>query len=249
MDIKIKNKKLFNIQRDIGVYLIRCKANGRIYIGSTKQNFRARFSNHCKFLKANKLSNKELRNDFNKYGASQFEFEILGVYPEHLTVTYETKFMEQLKPFYNKQKAVNNSRTNLGKKFSKEHVDKLRTKAKLFKHKDIKKIEKQNKEGASKFEITKIGTDQTKKINSTLELLTFFGSTDLRKYYNKEYDGYKITVLKTQKKSVSLLIEKEWVTFTSYEKCDKFLNKWRGFTSTQSLRKAETLNEFKVKWM
>ena len=98
MTIKIKNESNFNIRRDIGVYLLKCIPLNRIYIGSTNQSFRARFSNHYKFLKSNNLGNKELQKDFNEYGENNFEFEILGLYTEDLTVKYEQEFIDKLNP-------------------------------------------------------------------------------------------------------------------------------------------------------
>ena len=47
---------------------------------------------------------------------------------------------------------------------------------------------------------------------------------------------FKIEQIKKQSKTVNLLVDNKWLEFTSFEKCDKFLNKWRGFTSTQNLR-------------
>lgn len=248
MNIKIKNENLFNIRRDIGVYIIRCIPLDRIYIGSTNQTFRARFSNHCKFLNQGTLGNTDLQEDFNNHGAENFEFEILGVYPEHLTVYYENLFVDSLKPFYNKNKPCNNSKTNQGKKFTKEHIEKLRKKSKLFKHNDLDFIAKQNKKGANKFLVKNIKTGEVHNIESKVELSKFLDIKHPQKYYNKNYKDYYIKVLKTQKKSVKLFIENEWVTFTSYEKCDKFLNKWRGYTSTKSLKKVNKLDDYLVEF-
>jgi group I intron endonuclease len=161
MIIKIKNENLFNIRRDIGVYLIRCIPENKIYIGSTNQSFRARFSNHCKFLKSGNLSNKELQTDFNKYRESNFEFEILGAYPENLTVQYEQFFINKLNPYYNVAKACNKSLTNNGKKFSDEHKEKIRQKSKLYKHdsKTLEILTKINKENSTIYKLTNINTN------------------------------------------------------------------------------------------
>lgn len=248
MDIKIKNENLFNIRRDTGVYILRCIPLDRIYIGSTNQSFRARFSNHCKFLKKGNLGNKILQEDFNIYGKDNFEFEILGVYPENLTVYYENIFKESLNPFYNKNKPCNNSKTNKGKKFSKEHIEKIRVKAKQFKHQNLELIAKQNKEGANKFVLLNTITQEKINVESKKELSKILGLKNPQLYYNKQYKHYYIEVVKTQKKSVELFIDNKWVKFESYEKCDKFLNKWRGFTSTKSLKNVNELEGYKVKF-
>lgn len=248
MNISIKNESLFNIRRDIGVYLIRCIPLNRIYIGSTNQTFRARFSNHCKFLKNGTLGNKILQEDYNIYGPENFEFEILGVYPESLTVKYEIHFKELLNPFYNKNKPCNNSKTNEGRKFTEEHKNKIREKSKLFKHENLDFISKQNKDGANKFIVTNLDTNEKISIKSKLELSTFLNLKHPQKYYNKQYKNFKIELLKTQRKKVSLLVGLEWLEFSSFEKCDKFLNKWRGYTSTKSLKNVDKIDGYEVKF-
>ena len=247
MLIKIQNEENYNIRRDIGVYILRCIPLNKIYIGSTNQSFRARFSNHCKFLSKGNLANKHLQNDYNKYGPENFQFEILGVYPKELTIVYENKFINDLKPHYNVNKAYNNSKTNLNKKFSKEHKEKIRQKSLKFKHSNLEFIAKQNKEGANKFRIINLQTNEETFLNSTKELKTFFNvKICLNKYYNNIYKNHFIKVLKTQKKKVKILINDKYIEFSSYEKCDKFLNKWRGYTSTQSLKNVTELNGYPV---
>jgi len=250
MEIKIKNEELFNIRRDIGVYLLRCIPENRIYIGSTNQSFRARFSNHCKFLVQGNLGNEKLQNDFNKYGKENFEFEILGVYPENLTVKYEQSFIDTLKPYYNVNKAFNKSLTNTGKKFSDEHKEKIREKSKLYKHNEetLNLITELNKENAAQYRVTNIETKE-EFLKTWNQLEKFFGTTGFNKSVGKIYKNlWKIEKLKAQAKNVQLLVNNEWVTFSSFEKCDKFLNKWRGYTSTQSLKNVEKLCGYTVKF-
>jgi group I intron endonuclease len=250
MEIKIKNEQSFNIRRDFGVYLIRCVPENKVYIGSTKQSFRARFSNHCKFLTKGNLSNKLLQEDFNKYGKENFEFEILGVYPENLTVHYERQFIDLFNPYYNINEAYNNSKTNLGKKFSEEHKEKIRQKSKLYKHSSetLELITKQNKEGASQYKITNLKTNE-EFIKSYKEVIEMFGKGCNRSFGKIYKKTFKIEQMKKQSKTVSLFVNNEWLEFTSFEKCDKFLNKWRGFTSTQNLRNVEELCGYKVKFI
>lgn len=243
---RIKNEDICNIRRSVGVYLIRCIPLGKIYIGSTKQSFRARFSNHCKFLRQGKLANLELQTDFNTYGEENFEFEILFICEEEETVEKERFFIEELKPQYNKIKANNNSKTNTGKKFSDEHKNKIREKSKNFRHKDIELITKQNKDGANKFIVINLQTKEETHINSKLELEEFLQLPSVERFYNKEVNGYYVNLLKTQRKSVKLFVDDEWVSFNSFEKCDKFLNKWRGFTSTKYLKNVKELESFQV---
>jgi group I intron endonuclease len=238
MSIKIVNQDVYDIRRDCGVYLLRCVAENKIYVGSTKQSFRARFSNHFKFLKSGKLGNKALQTDYNKYGYENFEFEILGVYREEECVMYEKHFIESLKPFYNVIKASNNSKTNLNKKFSKDHVEKLRQAAKRYRHspETLKIVSDLNKKNVSRYKLTNIHTGEVyyKTFTETVE---FFQNSSFLRSKNRVYKKTWIIVKeKKQSKTIQLLIDGNWITFLSYEKCDKFLNKWRGYTSTQTLK-------------
>lgn len=250
MIIKIKNQEYFNIQRQYGIYAIRCLKNDRIYIGSTKQSFRARFSNHCKFLSQGKLSNKELQNDYNLYGSENFQFEIISIIMKEENIEIgEQQFINSMNPYYNVYRiAKNSSTTNLNKKFTDEHKEKIREKSKLFKHQDIEKITKQNKDGANKYELTNKTTNEIVFLNSKLELEDFLKYKQIQRYYNSYYKEWFIKVIKTQKKNVKLFINNKWETFDSFEKCDRFLNKWRGYTSTQSLRKVEYLCGYLVEF-
>jgi group I intron endonuclease len=248
--MKVLNENEFNIQRQFGIYAIHCLANDELYVGSTKQSFRARLSNHTKFLKSNSLSNKKLQSDYNLYGEDNFQFEILKVCKNVENIEQEEQtFIENLKPYYNTAKrAVNRSTTNLNKKFTQEHRDKIREKSKLFKHKDLDKIAAQNKNGATKIKLTHVETGEQIIFNSVLLACDFLKINSLQRYYNRQVGLYLVEVLQTQKKSVSLLVNDEWITFSSFEKCDKFLNKWRGYTSTQSLRNVEMLANYSVKF-
>jgi hypothetical protein len=61
----------------MGVYSIRNKINSKIYIGSTKQSFRARWTRHLYELERNEHYNKKLQNAFNKYGRDNFVFSVV----------------------------------------------------------------------------------------------------------------------------------------------------------------------------
>jgi group I intron endonuclease len=59
-----------------GIYIIRNKINGNVYIGSTL-NFTKRKNRHFLYLKRGVHENKHLQNAFNKYGEDIFEFVII----------------------------------------------------------------------------------------------------------------------------------------------------------------------------
>jgi group I intron endonuclease len=58
------------------IYEIACKANGRVYIGST-QDFRLRMIDHRKLLRHGKHTSRHLQAAFTKYGEAEFTFSIL----------------------------------------------------------------------------------------------------------------------------------------------------------------------------
>lgn len=63
-----------------GIYSITNILNGKRYIGQT-YNFKDRWMRHRSYLKHNSEHNAHLQNAWNKYGASNFKFEIIEVCP------------------------------------------------------------------------------------------------------------------------------------------------------------------------
>lgn len=64
------------IPRSSVVYQIRCKSNGKIYIGSAV-NFAVRWRHHQKKLDQGSHKNRHLQQAWNKYGEENFEFAVL----------------------------------------------------------------------------------------------------------------------------------------------------------------------------
>lgn len=60
------------------VYKVFCVKNNKIYIGQTK-NYRDRINNHKYHLKNNDHDNIYLQKDYNKYGLSNFKFQIIEI--------------------------------------------------------------------------------------------------------------------------------------------------------------------------
>ena len=65
-----------------GVYMIRCKANGKVYVGSTVRNVRNRLSTHLGALRYGRHICRRLQADFTQYGESQFECLVIALIPE-----------------------------------------------------------------------------------------------------------------------------------------------------------------------
>jgi group I intron endonuclease len=58
-----------------GIYIIRCAANNRAYVGQTG-NISKRFCEHKRMLRTGKHHNAHLQAAWNKYGESQFTFTV-----------------------------------------------------------------------------------------------------------------------------------------------------------------------------
>lgn len=59
-----------------GIYAIECLANGKRYIGSSK-NIEARWAHHRATLNSGQHYNKHLQRCWVKYGEGRFQFSIL----------------------------------------------------------------------------------------------------------------------------------------------------------------------------
>lgn len=82
MTSKTQNKQLepitFNHRSKQGIYQIRNKKDGKIYIGETK-NLYIRKCGHLSDLRKNKSTCRVLQNAFNKHGEENFVFEIICI--------------------------------------------------------------------------------------------------------------------------------------------------------------------------
>lgn len=67
-----------------GIYKIVCSANGRQYIGSSK-DMPNRWENHRRKLESKLHDNNHLQNAWNKYGSSVFEFNVIE-YTDNLLI-------------------------------------------------------------------------------------------------------------------------------------------------------------------
>ena len=61
-----------------GAYKIRNKVNGKVYIGGAYKSLAARIRRHKCLLGLGKHHNKHLQSAWDKYGARNFEFSVLG---------------------------------------------------------------------------------------------------------------------------------------------------------------------------
>lgn len=99
-----------------GIYQIRNLTNNKIYIGSATY-FPGRFGGHRNDLRKNKHNNRYLQNAWNKYGESNFVFEVLFTCPKEDLIRLEQYHINNYKPEYNICKIAGNT---LGVKYTDE---------------------------------------------------------------------------------------------------------------------------------
>lgn len=104
-----------------GIYQIRNLINNRIYIGSSV-NLRNRKQEHFKDLELKKHHNVALQRAYNKYGKSNFVFEILQFVDNKSDLLgIEQSYIDNIKPDYNIYKVAGSS---FGHKHSDEYKEK-----------------------------------------------------------------------------------------------------------------------------
>ncbi|MEJ2690544.1 MAG: metalloregulator ArsR/SmtB family transcription factor [Deltaproteobacteria bacterium] len=109
----------------IGIYQIRCKSNGKLFIAAS-QNLEGERNSRLFQLRMGKIVfNRELQRDLTQYGAAAFEFSVLAVLDppqpgedrEKQLQALELHWLEQLQPFgargYNSEKAYQRNRERL----------------------------------------------------------------------------------------------------------------------------------------
>lgn len=168
--------------REKGIYSITNLVNGKRYIGQcfSSKGIRDRFSNHKVSLRKNKHCNIHLQSSWNKYGESNFKFEIIEkVYDKRAITEREQYWVEQYKTNqnkhgYNKRKCVDSNHGNKRGKIDKNIVIEILKKystGKFF-YKDIAE-----EYGLSKDSIRYICKRKSYKyikVDKTLEKKVFF---------------------------------------------------------------------------
>ena len=84
-----------------GIYMIRNKANGKMYIGQAV-DIEDRWKRHTRVLKSDYHINKHLQRAWNKYGEESFEFNILLECEENQLNTYEQYYIFELMTYDDK---------------------------------------------------------------------------------------------------------------------------------------------------
>jgi len=93
--------KRTNIPNDAsGIYQIKSKLNGKVYVGSAI-NLRGRRYGHFGNLKNKNHCNIHLQNHYNKYGDADLQFSILKFCEKEKLIEYEQFYIDTLNPKFN----------------------------------------------------------------------------------------------------------------------------------------------------
>ena len=242
-----------------GVYQIINTINGHFYIGSTVRNFKERFKEHCRYYERYTQGSHPkwhviLWSAYDKYNIKNFKvniLEFLETKSEEEILAREEFYINLLNPQYNISRTpTSGGSPNLGRKFSEEWKQHIAEKSKLYKHSEetLKVVTENNKANAVKLEFRK--ENEILNFNSWAEAANYFHilSANLQTIYTKkgQYKEYIITKFNTQKKKIRVYLDNEEKVFESFNECDRYLNMWRGYTSTQVVRKKPLLlNKYK----
>ncbi len=82
------------------IYWIRNTINNQIYVGSSISVVK-RWDSHKRELKSNRHHSPILQHAWNKYGESNFIFEVILTCDDTLVRYYEQQFLDEWKPEYN----------------------------------------------------------------------------------------------------------------------------------------------------
>lgn len=107
------------------VYAIRNRATGNLYVGSSEHVAR-RFRHHVNMLNRGVHHSSWLQHSWNKRGRDQFEFIVLEVFPDGVSiVARESEFVRMLKPAYNTNMEFAENPMK-GRKHTPESIEKMR---------------------------------------------------------------------------------------------------------------------------
>lgn len=92
-----------------GIYTIKNKVNGKIYVGSSN-NIKRRWKQHRERIEKGEHSNEHLVSAWNKYGENSFEFSVIEECKKDILIEREQHWMDFYKAMdrefgYNKTKA------------------------------------------------------------------------------------------------------------------------------------------------
>lgn len=131
-----------SIPKTSGIYMITCTANGRIYIGSSR-NLHKRIEAHKWRLKSHTHKNRHLQRAYDKYGETAFEYQVIEFVMPWMIIEREQYWIDKYKPFgdqgfnimpradgshHSPESIKLQSESMKGRKLSPEHKAKLHAK-------------------------------------------------------------------------------------------------------------------------
>jgi group I intron endonuclease len=79
-----------------GTYVIRCLANGKVYVGSSSVSVGKRQYSHFCSLRRGSHYSRMLQEDFQKFGEGSFVFEFVESMSSEMTIDAEKRLIETL---------------------------------------------------------------------------------------------------------------------------------------------------------
>ena len=176
----------------IGIYSIKNKKNGKVYIGSSI-NCEYRFKQHQKELRAHSHGNDHLQKAINKYGMDNFEFNIIAECNEADLITKEDEWINKFNSMdsrfgYNKQSA---DRSFLTEEAKKNHKDACNTqkfkdtasknsKEKIWGNEEVKNRLLKN-------QWSSMHTDKHRKLKSDQRQLAWDTHPEIKKEFSEKF--------------------------------------------------------------
>ena len=121
-----------------GIYKITCSENNKVYVGQAI-NIQDRWKTHIQCLNRNKHHNIHLQRAWNKYGENNFKFDVIEYCEKEDLNDKEIYWIKELSSFKNGYNRTLGGGGILGRKYTKEEIEKRTGKNNPFyrkKHKD-----------------------------------------------------------------------------------------------------------------
>lgn len=203
------------VNNTTGIYKILCKISGNFYIGSSSVSIEGRWRTHVWYLKRNKHHSPALQNAWNKHGEMNFEFIILEKCDPDSCIEREQYYINNLNPEYNCSKFAGSTRGipatekqretarkvhkgnkyNLGRKQSRELVERRLLSRKLSGKNKPMLNKKHSEETKRKFSLARNGVKRNRNLNykrTPVECLNlqvcFLSISDAVFYIKNEYN-------------------------------------------------------------
>lgn len=246
-----------------GVYKITNMVTGDFYVGSTISSFKSRFAQCKSMYKSYKFGGRKatplLFEGFDKFGYENFKFEILYHFQvnapkiKKLSVVraLEERCIKKLSPRLNFCKSVlDGGRPNSGVKLTEEWKNNLKRSVEGYKHSSLTlaKVKLKNKENGCVYTVHMLDGSVFEGNLVDVSLMCGYSKDRLRLVSKGLISLSRVVSVvkhKTQTKRIMLHTDRGDISFESFNKCDLFLNMWRGFTSFNVTRGRTTLKGFR----